>query len=296
MKLESDNQETTATADSDTAQNSGADRNSATKKQVACLQLMIFQVVICAVTHFALVPVLKPILRELPRASLSISLHPGEQAHSVHVWSGENALFHSLSSDSHQWPPLTKGMWMRNTSSVEGQGGAYDYLGAHSKITSHQLQGSNFIFFVVLVQSFTKMNGWSVLVDQPPWQITPWLSSGPAALSGTRDMPRGFFLGDPVYAQNYGSGPVWVPARVARVTGHVSHKVSTDRGLIWSCHIDQLRRRLLPEEEDLNTNGAAPELESSHPMEQSGPSGSQSQEEAVCLADNRDSQAPAPAI
>lgn len=49
---------------------------------------------------------------------------------------------------------------------------------------------------------------------------------------------------------NFATGPLWVPARVIRVTGPQSYEVSTTDRLVWRRHIDQLRRRVCPAEGD----------------------------------------------
>ncbi|XP_060110490.1 LOW QUALITY PROTEIN: uncharacterized protein K02A2.6-like, partial [Heteronotia binoei] len=63
-----------------------------------------------------------------------------------------------------------------------------------------------------------------------------------------REAARGFFPGDPVYARNYANGPEWVEGRVLRVIGSLHYNVSMEGGRILRRHIDQIRRRTLPEE------------------------------------------------
>lgn len=55
--------------------------------------------------------------------------------------------------------------------------------------------------------------------------------------------PRGFAVGDAVYAQNYGGHPLWLPGSVAEVTGPCSYKIEMGQGRIWCRHKDQLRAR-----------------------------------------------------
>ncbi|XP_060110986.1 uncharacterized protein LOC132583340 [Heteronotia binoei] len=63
-----------------------------------------------------------------------------------------------------------------------------------------------------------------------------------------REAARGFFVGDPVYARNYANGPEWVAGKVLRVLGSCHYDVATEEGRILWRHIDQMRRRTLPEE------------------------------------------------
>ncbi|XP_060118370.1 uncharacterized protein K02A2.6-like, partial [Heteronotia binoei] len=62
-----------------------------------------------------------------------------------------------------------------------------------------------------------------------------------------REAARGFFAGDPVFARNYAQGPMWVGGRVRQVIGTRHYEVSTEWGQTLRRHIDQLRRRTLPE-------------------------------------------------
>ena len=67
-------------------------------------------------------------------------------------------------------------------------------------------------------------------------------------------VPRTFHTGDLVYAQNFGSGNTWLPARVVEVMGPWQYQVEllhSER--VWRCHVDQLRKCHV-NEEDLGTS------------------------------------------
>lgn len=71
---------------------------------------------------------------------------------------------------------------------------------------------------------------------------------------------------------------------VVQVKGLVSYEVSTDRGLIWHCQIDKLRRRVLPDAEDSHNSTTTPDLATSLPEDED--LSSQSWEEEVSPDDN----------
>ena len=52
-----------------------------------------------------------------------------------------------------------------------------------------------------------------------------------------------FCIDDSVFARNYwdNHNPEWVPAKVIKITGPVSYHLMTEEGLVWRCHVDQLK-------------------------------------------------------
>lgn len=59
--------------------------------------------------------------------------------------------------------------------------------------------------------------------------LQPYRALDMHPLTDTRNASQGFFPGDPLYVENHGSGSAWVlVARVIRVMGLVSYRVSTD--------------------------------------------------------------------
>ncbi|XP_060546776.1 gypsy retrotransposon integrase-like protein 1 [Pantherophis guttatus] len=53
-----------------------------------------------------------------------------------------------------------------------------------------------------------------------------------------------FTIGDPVYAQNFGTDNKWVPGHICQLTGPYSYRVQLEDGRIWRRHVNQLRRRM----------------------------------------------------
>lgn len=104
------------------------------------------------------------------------------------------------------------------------------------------------------------------------------------SLGGDQNTTRGFFPGNPVYVENNGSGPAWVPAKVTWVKVPISYEFSMDRGLIWCHHINQLCRRVLLDVEDSTRSAIGLESEPSLSEDHNSPSGPQSLEEEVSLA------------
>ena len=69
---------------------------------------------------------------------------------------------------------------------------------------------------------------------------------------------RGFHIGDPVYAKNFGQGQRWWPGIVVEVTGPVSYRVSLESGHVIRRHQDHLRIRRNAQE-GLESELVAPE-------------------------------------
>lgn len=49
--------------------------------------------------------------------------------------------------------------------------------------------------------------------------------------------------GDPVFAQNYGLNPRWLPGHITQLIGPHSYRVQLEDGRVWRRYINQLRRR-----------------------------------------------------
>ena len=54
---------------------------------------------------------------------------------------------------------------------------------------------------------------------------------------------RSLEVGDPVYTQNFGSGPMWIPGVVEQRTGPVPCKVVLGNGKVVRRQIDQVKSR-----------------------------------------------------
>ena len=50
-----------------------------------------------------------------------------------------------------------------------------------------------------------------------------------------------FEIGQSVVVRNYHEGSKWMPGVIIENTGPVSHVVKTFDGLVWHCHVEQIR-------------------------------------------------------
>jgi hypothetical protein len=62
--------------------------------------------------------------------------------------------------------------------------------------------------------------------------------------------PRKFQVGNNLYARNYYGKDKWIPVQVTQVTGPLSYQVKDNQGRILRRHIDQLRRRYIPDDQE----------------------------------------------
>ena len=56
-----------------------------------------------------------------------------------------------------------------------------------------------------------------------------------------RARPRDFEVGETVMIRNYRGKPKWFTGIVLKRCAPLTYQVKTDSGLIWRCHVDQLR-------------------------------------------------------
>lgn len=52
---------------------------------------------------------------------------------------------------------------------------------------------------------------------------------------------REFNIGDSVVAKNYGSGPAWLPGKIAHKLGPLTYIVDASDGRIWKRHVDHVK-------------------------------------------------------
>ena len=57
---------------------------------------------------------------------------------------------------------------------------------------------------------------------------------------------RQFQIGDPVFVQNFSSGPTWLPGIIKEVKGPVFYTVTLSDDRVIRKHVDQIRPRTVP--------------------------------------------------
>ena len=69
---------------------------------------------------------------------------------------------------------------------------------------------------------------------------------------------RAFKVDDPVMARNFNQGPKWLSGTVTQLPGPYSLVIRLDDGQAVRKHIDQVRHRVTPEQEDVPVNSHPP--------------------------------------